>query len=195
MNARTAILTLALLASAAPLACQPAARTSGFALGLSAAGTTVRSDDTDNESGAGLGLRLGYGFRDRFLAFAEAGVASVASSEVEGDYGLSHLDLGLRYRFGAPQRRVAPYAEAAFSSRMATYDFDDEGTLDVAGGGLTLGGGVEYAMGASLSLDAGLRLTQGRFNRMRVDEGDWQEVGEGTSATSMRLSVGVLWRP
>jgi hypothetical protein len=200
MNVRTAALTLALFAAATPLACQSLdalpARTSGFALGLYAGGTTIRAEDADNESGAGLGLRLGYGFRERFLVFVEASAASIESVDLEGSYGLTHLDLGLRYRFAGLQARLAPYAEAAFSNRMASYDFGEQGVLDIGGSGISLGGGVEYSIGARLALDAGLRLTRGAFDKARIDEGDWSDAPNGGfDAATLRLTLGFVWRP
>jgi hypothetical protein len=185
-------LTAALVAAvvAVPAAAQQQYKTSGFQLGAALAGTGIQVEDADEaESGAGLSLRLGYGFTDRVSVFAQGTGASME----DGDYDLGHFDLGVRYLFSTA--RLRPYVEGGVGARAVQMEIG--GTdVEVAGGALTLGGGLEYSFGRTAGLDVGLDYTFGEFNQGRLDGGDWEDLeSESFSATSARFNVGIVWRP
>jgi hypothetical protein len=178
------------LAAAAPAAAQEAYKTSGFVLGayLTGAGVTVEDSD-EADSGAGLTLRLGYGFGDRLAVYA----AGTGSSMEDGDYNMGHFDLGLRYLLSTA--RLRPYAQGAISGRALVIPF--LGTdLEARGSGVTFGGGLEYSFGRTAALDVGLDYTVGKYTEGRVSGEPWEDLGnESFSSNSARFNVGVVWRP
>lgn len=122
---RNAALTLALSLFAVPLWGQaPPAKssTTGFTLNVHLSGASLRiteNDESETESGGGLGLHLGYGFSPRFLMFIGVDGATIDSNdpEIASNYGLAHVELGARYSFANPDGRWVPYLQASLGGR------------------------------------------------------------------------------
>jgi hypothetical protein len=168
----------------------PEHSTAGFALGAYLNGTAASFEGGDGtESGGGLTLRLGYGFGSAFSVF----VAGTGASMESGDYTLAHLDLGARYLLRTA--RLRPYVEGAVSAQNLRADLYGH-TLEVRGGGPSVGGGLEYSFGRSAALDVGMRYTSGRFIKGRLVGEPWERLeGESFDATSARFDIGMVWRP
>jgi opacity protein-like surface antigen len=123
--------------------------------------------------------------------------------DVEGNYALTHGDLGVRWHF-LPGRVLVPYADVAVSSRRVSTEIEGEdgqgnpveGELKMTGGvGFAVGGGVQYFFKPNLALDTQLKLNfGGSFDKAEFD-GDEIQGFEDTSASSARLFVGVSWYP
>jgi hypothetical protein len=203
---RTAVL-LAALALPAAAGAQAPDRTgvdrTGVALGLRALSAGVGAenpnvrfqDGVGSEGGLGVELSVAYGFTPTLAAFVALGGA-----DVEGDdpgvlggygYGLGVADLGLRLN-ARPSARVNPYATAALTGLAAASDGEDG--PEAAGGGLSLGAGVDVALARSLLLDLGLGLTGGEFSdfagsRSHLD-GD-----EPFGAAVARIGLGLRYAP
>ena len=197
-RSRIAVLSAALVLSAAPLAAQsPAASsTNGFFLGahLNASTVSVNEDefDTEDEGGGGIGVQLGYGFTSRLALFVEG-----TAAEIESDVALAHADLGLRYAFTSPTSQWVPTLEAAFSGRaIAEENAELEGeTADVSlsGAAFTLGAGIQYFMTPKWAIGATMKWTMGEFSHFTVDNVTISDLD--IDATSTRFNFGVTWYP
>ncbi|HWK89477.1 MAG TPA: outer membrane beta-barrel protein, partial [Longimicrobium sp.] len=166
------LLSAAALATAAPLHAQ-LSKNSGFVgnLHLNGSSITLTGDDNETEAGGGVGLMLGYGFNENITLFfnfdfAQAEYAN-EDDDIAGDgnFDLAHGDLGLRVNFGSTASRVRPFVIAAFSGIVEADEGEDElgneVEAQITGGGLTVGGGVQYFFSRRFALDAGLSVTSG----------------------------------
>jgi opacity protein-like surface antigen len=162
----------------------------GLVLGLQVTGGGLHVNGPHGPGGGGLGLSAGYGLSDRVTLFARGGVG----------YRMSNVDVGARYRLGAPGAALRPYLEAAVTrtagsaphAELGPADELVEGTRHMLGYGVAAGGGVEYAITRSLGLDVGVTFARGRFTTAEF-AGTERDIREDFRTT--RLNVGVTWRP
>jgi hypothetical protein len=189
-RAAAAALLLVVAAPALAAAQDGTERTAGFQLAAYVSGTGAMYEGADEaDSGAGLTVRLGYGFTGRIAAYASASGASMES----GDYTLAHADLGARFLL--TDRRLRPYVQAALSGRAASIRIFDE-VFEMRGVGPTVGGGFEYGVGRSAALDVGMSYTFGKFTETRFGGGPWEKIGsDAPGSSTVRLDVGMMWRP
>lgn len=185
----------------------------GFFLGahLVGAGITSNEDEADDvtENGGGLGVQLGYGFRNNLAIFADLTGTSMSpeSDDDEAEnYTLGHFDLGVRYHFASPTRALMPYVEGAFTGRAATQTgvFEDpdtgediEAELELRGTAFTFGGGLQYFVSPRFALNGGLRFSIGSFDDVKLTVGDESiELSDlDIDATTTRLNLGFVWYP
>jgi hypothetical protein len=195
----TASFVLVAALTAAPAAAQKST-TRGFNLGghLQAASLTVEDDDP--AGGGGIGLRLGYGFDRRFMPYLEVdGITfDVENPELEGEWTMAHVDLGVRFHFANSLRRWVPYLDAAIGARAvsvedATSDGEDVGEVTFSGGAFSLGGGVAFFTSEKFSLETGVKFTGGTFEQ--IDIGDVSVRNLDIDASSFRFKLGVSWWP
>ena len=172
---------------------------SGFMLNVHLLGNGVSNvgADAEMETGGGLGVAVGYGFNDRIALYLNVDAAAIEYDEDEDapddTYDAVTADLGVRMNFGNEGMKVRPYINAAFSGLAVAEEFDEGDTM-IAGGGLTVGGGVQYFFSRRLALDLGLQATQGAFTEVTVDDED-EELDEGIAFTASRFQLGVTWHP
>lgn len=195
LSAALVLLTLPVGASA------QSSTTEGLSLGfhLSAASLSVEGEDS-NEA-AGGGISVGYGVSRNVMLFAQLDGAQFddqLSGDVQGDWRVGHVDLGVRYHFANTLRRWVPYAQAAFSYGAVTVedptvDGIQRNEVELSGGGLSLGGGLAVHLSEAFSLDAQLLWTGGQFTTLRVD--NVSVSGFDADATSGRFNLGVAWWP
>jgi hypothetical protein len=187
----------------------PNARTQGFMLGVhtvAAKGITLLSEEFapgyGTSLGVGAGLTLGYGFNRRISSYVSFDVAKQTSNlAVEGTYGLSHLELGVRANFpdvALGWRNTIPYLSGsigrrALGARVYDVDSEEEGEIAFHGNMLGLGIGLEHFFSPTMSFDAGLQLGLGTFDQFTVDN-ESMDYG-GTGVTTVRMRVGLTWRP
>lgn len=175
--------------------------TRGLSLGFHLSGASLAVEGEDSNGAAGGGLSVGYGFNRNFMLFAQLDGAQFddqVSGDVQGDWRLGHVDLGVRYHFASTLRRWVPYAQAAFTFRAVTVedptvDGVQRNEVELSGGGLTLGGGLAVYLSEAFSLDAQLLFTGGEFTTLRVD--NVSASGFDVDATSGRFNLGVAWWP
>ena len=177
---------------------------SGFMLNVHAAGSALTpvGNDTEAETGGGLGVAIGYGFNDRITLYFNLDAAAVEYDEDVTDapddtYTLATGDLGVRVNFGHTGLKLRPYINAAISGIAAAeeYEFADEDVDQVvSGGGLTIGGDIQYFFSPKLALDLGLQATQGAFTQVTIDDED-EDLDEGVAFTTSRVQLGVTWHP
>jgi opacity protein-like surface antigen len=175
----------------------------GFMLNLHLLGNGVSTvgADAEMENGGGLGVALGYGFNDRVALYLNIDGAEIEYDEdVETDedsYTAVTADIGARMNFGNEGMKLRPYINAAFSGLVLGEEGDfagEELTTMISGGGLTVGGGLQYFFSQNLALDVGLQATQGAFTDIAVDDED-EELDEGIAYTTSRIQLGVTWHP
>ena len=210
---RACIRTLSVLAAGlafvsfpAPGAAQasdtPRANTEKLMLSLALGGASLYSEDFEDErhSGGGFSAQVGWGFSRLFTLLADAS-GSVMDQDEDDEFVLIHFDLLGRFNFTSPRRAWVPFIEGGVSARVAGQDntvvVGDGGPqqvdLEISGGGLTFGGGLQYYFVPALALGASLRWTVGefstvKFNNVSVD-------GLELDATTTRLNLGLTWQP
>lgn len=170
-------------------------------LSLSVGGTSIKSDEFENESesGGGFSLQAGWGFTRLFTLLVD--MSGGVLGDDDDEFVLVHFDALGRFNFASPQRAWVPYVEGGISARVAGQDdiaiVGDAGTqevdLEISGGGFTFGGGVQYYVRPTVALGAGLRFTVGEFSTVKVNNVSVD--GFEIDATSTRLMFGVTWRP
>jgi hypothetical protein len=197
-------LRAALLAVMASLAATPAAAqrstTRGFNIGAHLQGASLKVEDDDPSGGGGAGLRLGYGFNRSLTGYVEMdGITfDVENPELEGQWAMGHVDLGLRYNFANSLRRFVPFLDAAIGGRAvsvenATSEGEDVGKVTFSGGALSLGGGISFFTSEKFALETLVKFTGGTFEQ--IDVGDVSVRNLNIDASSFRFKVGVSWWP
>lgn len=192
-------LALTPLAVSAQEATAPRANTEKLMLSLALGGASLSSDGLrdENQSGGGFSAQLGWGFTRLFTLLADASGAVLNDEE----HVLVHFDLLGRFNFTNPGRAWVPFVDAGISARIAGQDdaavlVDDETQtvdLEMSGGGLTVGGGLEYYLTPAIALGASVRWTVGEFSTVKFNNVDVD--GFKLDATTTRLDLRVTWRP
>lgn len=192
---------LVLLLTVPAAAWAQASSTQGLSLGFHLSGASLTVEGQESNGAAGGGISVGYGLNRNFMIVAQLDGAKFddqISGDVQGDWRLGHVDLGVRYHFANTMRRWVPYAQAAFTFRAvsvedAMVDGMQRDEVELSGGGLTLGGGLAVHLSEAFSLDAELLWTGGEFTTLRVD--NVSVSGFDVDATSGRFNLGVSWWP
>jgi hypothetical protein len=179
----------------------PRTTTSGLMLGLAFDAASIRSDDLNSstESGPGAAALLGWGVTKNFAFILDVSGARISS--LDGDYDLGHVDIGGRWHF-VNRSAFVPFAEVGYAGRAATKQgailSDGQGNtytgdLSILGGGVSLGGGLEYFVTPGIALGGAFKWTSGQFTRVRFDNVTVD--GLQLDATSARFNMGFTWYP
>lgn len=182
-------------------------RMRGFMLGvhsIAAPGLTLGGGEVDGEFitkfGAGAGVTVGYGITRVFSGFASLDVAkqnTAADVEPAGSWGLSHFEVGARANIPLGTSSTVPYLTASVGRRaMAARTTNEDGEQfdsAITGPMIGLGGGIEHFFSQSMALDAGIGVGYGKFNNVKFGEEEYDPKANAT--TSIRLRLGVNWRP
>lgn len=184
------------LAAGAQAAGTPTFHAKGFFLGAGLHGANIKSDepnDSGDDSGGGLSVYLGWGFTPQLAIFLEG--AGSAMDGDDGNWTLSHGELGLRYHFTGATRKFVPFVEGAAGSRMGSGEEVTIGNvtdeMELSGPAFTLGGGFLYYFGTKFALNTSLKWTTGEFTTVKF--GNVTVEGFDFDATSSRLTVGLTW--
>lgn len=108
---------------------------------------TIDDSDIDAESGAGIGLKLGYNFSTNFGLFASIDGASIDPGDGD-NYSLGHFDLGVQGTFRTTADRFRPFIRASFLGMSAL-----DGDFEINGAGFGLGAGALIFLSEKLALD------------------------------------------
>ena len=175
--------------------------TTGLVLGLHLNGSSIKAEDASNESGAGIGGRIGYGFSPRLTAFVGYDRASIESAPSDAalaeEYTLGQLDFGMQYNFANNDRAWRPFVEAAATRRAMSAEVDFGGTMsDVSmyGYGMSIGAGFQYFLSAPWAISTGLNYTFGSFTKGEMD-GQSADLDPAINARGARVNIGVSWHP
>ena len=173
---------------------------SGFMVGLHAVPMGIDGVGTEafEEQGMGLGLTLGYGFNERIALYTTVDAGYVEydpdNPAARGeDYESVTVDFGARMNFGGEYGRMRPYINAAFTG-VATSDDAEIGTIITSGGGVTVGGGLQYFHRRRWALNAAVQLTSGAFTEVDVND-DREEFTVGDAFIHTRVHLGAVWHP
>ncbi len=196
---RVAMLTFAVSLAATPAAAQKST-TRGLNIGAHLQGASLTVEDDDPAGGGGMGVRAGYGFNRRFTGYLEVDgiVFDVENPELEGEWAMAHVDLGLRFNFANSLNRWVPFLEGAIGARAvsmedATSDGEDVGKVTFSGGAFSLGGGISFFTSEKFALESLVKFTGGTFEQ--VDVGDVSVRNLDIDASSFRFKLGVSWWP
>ncbi len=197
------LLTAAVAALAFPPSSLQAQKstTRGFMLGAHLSGASLTLENEDRNAAGGGGLLVGYGLNRNItllVQFDGAQFDEQSTGDLEGDWRMGHVDFGVRYSFANSLRSWVPYLQGAFGYRSVSVqdpivDNVQREEVEISGGGLTLGGGVDIYFAETFALDLQLLWTGGEFNTLRVD--NVSATGFDVDATSARFNVGVAWWP
>jgi hypothetical protein len=194
----------ALLVLWASLAATPAAAqrstTRGFNVAAHLQGASLTVEDDDPAGGGGLGVRVGYGFNRNFTGYLEVdGIQfDVENPELEGEWAMAHIDLGVRYNFANSLNRWVPFLEGALGARAvsvedARSDGEDVGTVTFTGGAFSLGGGIAFFTSEKFALETLVKFTGGTFEEVEI--GDVSVSNLDIEASSFRFKLGISWWP
>lgn len=193
------MLALLMSMAATPAAAQKST-TRGFNIGAHLVGASLTVEDDDPAGGGGLGVRAGYGFNRRFMGYLEIdGIGfDVEDPELEGQWAMAHVDLGVRYSFANSLNRWVPFLDAAIGARAvsvddATSDGEDVGTVTFSGGAFSLGGGLAFYTSQKFAIETLVKFTGGNFEQ--VDVGSVSVGDLDIEASSFRFKLGVSWWP
>jgi hypothetical protein len=189
---RTFLLLAWLLVPTAAIA-QVRSETGGLRLNAHLVGNGISSEVTDRtETGAGLGVSIGYGFTPRFQLLARIDGAGV-EPDGEPAYTLGNAELAVRYSFASSDQRLVPFIAAGPALRLLMWENVLGEDLTVSGLALNLGGGLAYFVSPSFALEGELTVGLGRFTR--ATWGDEVATIEAFNATTSRAAAGVSWYP
>ena len=168
-----------------------------------ALGTTVTDafNEVKTSSGLGAGLEVGYRVTPRLLAYAglEINKQPVDGFDLEGDFGLTHLEAGARLSFPIQRSKFMPYVGAWVGRRSLTTTLDDFETgassdLSLAGMAAGASGGVQMFVSPKLALDGGLSVGVGKMGNIKLD-GQSQQTQSLENTTTTRIRFGANWYP
>lgn len=167
---------------------------------VAGAATGGAADDAEMRRGGALGVAVGYGFSDRLALVLSADGARVkypgpvtADGGPTGSYDQLTVDIALRASFLGEHSPLRPYLTSGITGVAESPRPDDTGMVK-SGGGITIGGGLQYFTSPKVALDAGLLFTSGSFTGVEVD-GEKYEYDEGLGFSHSRLQLGITWRP
>lgn len=171
--------------------------TDGLFLHARMGGHGLDANDLADDTGSGIGLRLGYGFSDLFTLYGGIELAVMNGGEgfagFEDDkYGMVLIEVGSRFHFRRGKQFV-PFADAALSVVGLGYEGDGiHQNKDVvySGAGVSMGGGLLYFISPILAIEAGASFTPGSLMELSID-GSTSDVNVGMKGIRMMLGVSV----
>ncbi len=168
-----------------------------------ALGTSVTDafNEVKTSSGLGAGFEVGYRVTPRLLAYAgfDINKQPVDAFDLEGDFGLTHLEAGARLSFPIERSKFMPYVGAWVGRRSLSTsldDFDTGTSSDLSLSGLAAGasGGVQMFVSPKLALDGGLSIGVGKMGDIKLD-GQTQITQNLDNTTTTRIRFGANWYP
>ena len=189
------------LAASAQLTTARRANTEKLMLSLAFDGAALSSDGLrdESQSGGGFSGQVGWGFTRLFTLIG--GASGAVLNPGDDEHVLIHFDLLGRFNFTNPSRAWVPFVDVGISARVAgqddavveVEDVPQTVDLEMSGGGLTFGGGLNYYFTPAIALGANLRWTLGEFSTVKFNSDEID--GFKMDATTTRLSLGITWYP
>ena len=179
---------------------QPSTRP-GWVFGIESGAASVSLDGGPGDGAALVGGRIGRDLNGVVTPYLGLAYADVRSRGLDAFDRLTfaHVDLGARLRFAAVRRRWVPYGDLALTFRPVR-DVVRNGKrtgADFTGGPVfSGGGGLAVHLSEAWALDVNVKAGRGAFRDVPADG---TSGGAGAridfDAASVRLGVGVSWRP
>lgn len=150
--------------------------------------------DESEPLGIGAGVRLGYGFNQRFELFARYDYHNFKIKNEWDTYYTSAAGAGLRVNFGGTLQSLRPYLEAGFSSINLVIDpvlFN--GNLfeyRLKGPSLALEGGVNYFISPNFAIQATANGTFGKFKSFQISGNGIQDRPD---IQTLKFSLGISY--
>src|SRR5262245_5678600 len=167
-------------------------RSAGFYLGGALEGDGVDIGGTKKSGGGGSAL-VGYGFNPRWSLYSQFDVTHVATSDAPDHRPIyAALDLGTRMHFRTGPHVLVPFAQVGLTGHV---EFDKVGDVvsSSAGGGISVGGGLNAHFTPALAVSSAVTWTFGNFNSFKVDK---QTVNrDPVNVTTGRIHLGLVWFP
>jgi len=166
---------------------------------VAGAATGGADDDAEMRRGGALGVAVGYGFSDRLALLLSVDGARVkdpgplTADDGPGSYDQLTIDIALRATFLDEHSPLRPYLTSGITGVAESPRPNASGMVE-SGGGITIGGGLQYFTTPKIALDAGLLFTAGSFTGLEVD-GNKYEYGAGVGFSHSRLQLGITWHP
>lgn len=199
---RKALITAAAALLASPTADAQVSDNRGWMVNMHVAGaaTGAAAGAAEMRRGGALGATVGYGFSDRLALLLSVDGARVkypgpviADAGPTGSYDQLTVDIALRASFLDERSPLRPYLTSGITGVAESPRPDGTGIVK-SGGGITIGGGLQYFTSPKVAFDAGLLFTAGSFTGVEVD-GEKYEYDEGLGFSHSRLQLGVTWHP
>jgi outer membrane protein W len=203
----SALLAAALLSATGAVG--QASDNSGLMLHLNAAGAAVGTESQgvkSRETATGLGILLGFGFNEHIALYLASEALQVRYDggreidELDGEYLVGQLDIGLRYTFLGTGSALRPYVNAAIASTGVADEFagEDGGEPFVAsagGSGFSVGAGLQYFVSRRFAVDLSVQESITTLSEFERDGEAIDPAGVGSELTVARLKLGVTWHP
>ena len=170
-------------------------------------GFTVRGDDSTAlgtgggpraDAGGGLGIMLGYGTGPlTFFGGLDIAVQGALDASGRAEYGVGHLEVGLRYLFLRGPARLVPFVHTTLGLRVLVAEDASlpEGRTDFSLAGSYWGGGVGvmYYLTRTVALDGNAQFAVGKFDQAER-LGEMAPVRLDPTLTA-RARAGLSWYP
>lgn len=196
------LLSSSLLLLAAPLGAQTDTTTaeavfvdprpSGLQIGVYPMIGGFSLDQSEEETGVGLGVRLGYGFTPAVSGYLRADASSFGG---ELPFTLSHADAGVRVAFADRKQasKVVWYLEGGLSAERMAFELEGE-DVTFSGLGGSFAGGAVYFTRPNFGIDASFGGVFSSLDEITVD-GDRGEMDEALRSYHIRFTLGGTWYP
>lgn len=162
----------------------------GFYAGVSLLGTSFEIPEIGEErdSGAGLGVQVGYNFNPNVGVFISLDGSNMSPDNDE-EYALAHFDLGVEGRLNEFGDGFRPYGKAFFLGVAAAFD-SPGGNVDISGTGFGVGLGVYYFFNQHFAVDVGYSHSFISFDELSIGSVSF-EIDE--NETTGRLGLGLSY--
>src|SRR5688500_9444669 len=169
----------------------------GLHLGAAVNATSIKLDETEfsddeRENGYGANLYIGYNFTRNIGLLASLTASNINDSDTE-DFSVAHVDLAGRVSFPG-RSALVPYLELSLTGVGAEYTASGGEVELVEGGGVGLGGGLNYFFTRRVALDLGFRYTVGEFGEAKINDRE-VDSGDGVGFNTTRLNLGLAFYP
>jgi hypothetical protein len=145
-------------------------------------------------TGLGAGVRLGYGFNQRFELFAHYDSHSFNFNEDWDQYSFGTLGAGAKVNFGGTLQALRPFLEVGVvNQRLLITPVELNGDLvEFLMRGLSVqgNGGVQYFLSPQLAVRANVGFTVGKFSSFQIDRVGTEDRPD---VKTFRVGVGVSY--
>lgn len=165
----------------------------GLFLSVRSGGHGIAYEGNRDGTGTAFGVRAGYGFSERFTAYA--GVERLSVSEGDGfdmlpagdKYGVVYVDLGGRFHFRTDERLI-PFAEVGASIVGLDFDNTNGAKTTYGGAAASLGAGALFYATPAFALEGSASFSTGRLMEREV-AGVKDDVGISMAGLRMHLAL------
>ncbi len=149
--------------------------------------------DQNAPSGYGGGARVGYGVTQLIEPYVGFDITSMGISNVDAQsFGITHVDLGVRFNFGGTILPVRPFVQGGYSSRKGVIkqviNNNDYVDAEFSGGTPHLGGGLRYFFKKAIAAYADGTFTVGKTSNLTLDS---QKSTDKPDVTTFRIGIGI----